>query len=727
MFTTNYIRNTLAPKPNILVIENNHNFVSDRFMILLPALKFFLPSNNGHCQRSYCTDGKSPIYSYSVLQVVAEEMKAFQSNPDPIQAVALIKAHGQKGNIGTVKTIYQTILQANKQNAFVFNTTISAFAKSEKPEQVLDVLNDMQKSKVSLTPVTVNILLSMLGRTKNLEIAQRALQQLRDSPEILFNNVDCTKLIQVFTTHSKPQLALELLNLIEKRNMIPDEITYTALLSAAANFGDSSFGKRIYSNMLKCQVVLSPALHNGLLNMYAMCGQFDTASSIFSTSLDDITAWNIMIKAYSKQHKEQLALDLFNKMPAHIKPDHITYTTLVTACASLGNIATGKLFHEQILKSSIKPTLELQSAIINMFCQFNDLDTAWNLFLQLLDQPNLEPSARTYTCLVAACANRRDLVRGKQLHADISKRGVKLDVYLLTALLNLYHKCGANEMIIDLFCQAKQTHLTLNSTAYTTLLAACAAQRNLALGEEIHQDIIANSVPQTLEMHTALIQLYINSGKADIAWNVFQQLNQLPSGCKPDAIMYACLLNAVGKNNLLDGKKLHQDLVAEQIPITPALQIALIKMYCQGNDFQTAKTILESFDHSLPEIKNAYTSAFAACADSGNIYIGKQLHESFMKKGVLPDVPLQTDLISMYAKAGEHATVKDLYKQMKQNELEPNAITYMCLLSSCAQQGDIILGRELHQEISAKKIPVTIELHTALISMYGKSGMKSYL
>ena len=49
----------------------------------------------------------------------------------------------------------------------------------------------------------------------------------------------------------------------------------------------------------------------------------------------------------------------------------------------------------------------------------------------------------TFVSLLKVCAQRKDLCKGTELHADIVKKGLlKKSPYLASALINMYAKCG---------------------------------------------------------------------------------------------------------------------------------------------------------------------------------------------------------------------------------------------------------------------------------------------
>jgi len=73
-------------------------------------------------------------------------------------------------------------------------------------------------------------------------------------------------------------------------------------------------------------------------------------------------------------------------------------------------------------------------------------------------------------------------------------------------------------------------------------------------------------------------------------------------------------------------------------------------------------------------------------------------------------------------KNGQMEKVLNLVEQMKQNEVKPTEITWIVIISACAEVAALDLGRKYHKEIINRKIKPNIILETSLINMYSKSG-----
>ncbi|KAI5062732.1 hypothetical protein GOP47_0023271 [Adiantum capillus-veneris] len=186
---------------------------------------------------------------------------------------------------------------------------------------------------------------------------------------------------------------------------------------------------------------------------------------------------------------------------------------------------------------------------------------------------------------------------------------------------------------------------------------------------------------------------------------------------------------------------------------------ALIAGYAQQGHGQDA---LNCYDKMQMEgvFPNAVTFIFAlkACGIIRAEGRGKQIHEEIAKHGILEgDLMLGNALVNMYAKCGALSKARQVleelparnivswstliigyaqygqghnalkcFRQMQEEGLTPNDVTFICLLKACASMGAADKGQEIHFEIARHGLlGKSIVLGNALVDMYAKCGALS--
>ncbi|KAE8730872.1 Transcription elongation factor (TFIIS) family protein, putative isoform 1 [Hibiscus syriacus] len=125
-----------------------------------------------------------------------------------------------------------------------------------------------------------------------------------------------TTLISAYVVNQKPQKALELFRKMQMLNVETDQVTLTVALSACADLGSLEMGKWIHTYVRqKLELQADLSLDNAFINMYAKCGEIQTARKLFdSIGEKDVTIRTSMIVAHALHGQASEALELFGEM-----------------------------------------------------------------------------------------------------------------------------------------------------------------------------------------------------------------------------------------------------------------------------------------------------------------------------------------------------------------------------------------------------------------------------
>ncbi|KAL5058604.1 hypothetical protein RYX36_030208 [Vicia faba] len=133
--------------------------------------------------------------------------------------------------------------------------------------------------------------------------------------------------------------SLYLFRLMQLTDIVPDESIFVSILSACAHLGASDIGVWIHRHLKQSKLVpFSVPLITSLLDMYAKCGDLETAKRLFKSMQErDIVCWNAMISSLAMHGDGKGALQLFYDMEkVGMKPDDITFIVVFTACSYSG-------------------------------------------------------------------------------------------------------------------------------------------------------------------------------------------------------------------------------------------------------------------------------------------------------------------------------------------------------------------------------------------------------
>lgn len=157
------------------------------------------------------------------------------------------------------------------------------------------------------------------------------------------------------------------------------------------------------------------------------------------------------------------------------------------------------------------------------------------------------------------------------------------------------------------------------------------------------------------------------------------------SGMQKDRTMLASLLRMCGNTtSLLQGKHVHSQLVETGLEGHPSIKRLLVQMYAKCR----------------------------AVDDAMEIFVN--MHQ--------PSVVLWNLMITVYLREGQGKEALLLFDGMQQKGVMTTKVTYICMLSACASQEDLVSGKMMHARVVMSKFKADIVLCTSLLNMYGNCG-----
>ncbi len=174
----------------------------------------------------------------------------------------------------------------------------------------------------------------------------------------------------------------------------------------------------------------------------------------------------------------------------------------------------------------------------------------------------------------------------------------------------------------------------------------------------------------------------------------------------------AALQNSVGKDdvNLIDCTQL----------IRGKCNVLFCSYKIAFSESADALAVLDIMDKRRLRIDPvAYITLLTVCTNSSDLASGKLVHKHLREKQVQLTLPLCNALIKFYGKCQDLPAAFSVFDNARQI-LKPNTVTYVCLLTSCAQSKNLERGKQVHQLIISELIEIPSDLYDALISMYIK-------
>jgi pentatricopeptide repeat protein len=96
--------------------------------------------------------------------------------------------------------------------------------------------------------------------------------------------------------------------------------------------------------------------------------------------------------------------------------------------------------------------------------------------------------------------------------------------------------------------------------------------------------------------------------------------------------------------------------------------------------------------------------------------------ERVFDKMEVRDVISWTAMIQGYAEHGPFGKAKEVFRQMQCNGIEPDLVTFICLIKACANQASLQEARWVHSIIEVAGFGSDLRVATSMVHMYAKCG-----
>ncbi|KAK9113616.1 hypothetical protein Syun_020413 [Stephania yunnanensis] len=231
-----------------------------------------------------------------------------------------------------------------------------------------------------------------------------------------------------------------------------DGVTLISVLTACGRLRDLELGKWIHEYVMEKGLSKNLNLITALIDMFAKCGEVDTARKLFDDILErDVVAWSAMISGYNQSGRCREALD----------------------CA----FETGKWLHSFIKRKKMKLTVTLGTALMDFYAKCGSVENSLKVFEKMPVK-----NVMSWTVLIQGLASNGEGRKALELFSLMLKKKTEPnDVTFIAVLSACSHTAGFIEEAHQFI---KNMPVEPNAVIWRTLLASCRVHKNVEIGEE---------------------------------------------------------------------------------------------------------------------------------------------------------------------------------------------------------------------------------------------------
>ncbi|KAK4766851.1 hypothetical protein SAY86_014602 [Trapa natans] len=314
--------------------------------------------------------------------------------PNDVTMIAVISACSQKGDLNIAQKIHEFI-KVEKVNCSlnVLNALLDMYVKCSCLNSAKEIFEAMETRDV----FSWTSMLNGFAKFGELDSARKLFDVMPER-----NLVSWNAMIAGYSQNNQPKEALELFGKMLELGLVPIENTLACVLSACGQIGCLETGQLIHNLFVRSNSVqFSVTLGNALIDMYAKCGQLDSAAQVFDMMpARDLVSWNSMINGCAVHGHASKALLLFDLMRrSGLKPDEITLVGVLSACNHCGLLNEAQEYFKNMEREfGVEPRVEHYSCMIDLYGRNGLLGEAHKLLIQM----PMEPSESTWGALLSA-------------------------------------------------------------------------------------------------------------------------------------------------------------------------------------------------------------------------------------------------------------------------------------------------------------------------------------
>ena len=558
----------------------------------------------------------------------------------------------------------------------------------------------------------------------------------------------------------------------------PDKYTFPYVVKACGALNSVKMGRIVHETVDLLGLKEDAFVGSSLIKLYAENGHLSDAHYLFDNiPQKDCVLWNVMLNGYVKNGDSGNAIKIFLDMRhGEIKPNSVTFACVLSVCASEAMLDLGTQLHGLAVSFGLELDSPVANTLLAMYSKCQCLEAARKLFDMMprsdlvswngiisgyvqnglmseaehlfrgMISAGIKPDSITFASFLPCVAELLSLEHCKEIHGYIVRHGVALDMFLKSALIDIYLKCrdvemarkilrqsssfdtvvctamisgyvlnGMNIEAVEAFRWLLQERMKPTSVTFASVFPAFAGLAALNLGKELHCSIIKNSLDRKCHVGSAVLDMYAKCGRLDLARRVFDRMTER------DAICWNSMITSCSQNG------------------RPGEAIDLFRqMGMEGTPYDCV----------------SISGALSACANLPALHYGKEIH-GFMIKGPLrSDLYAESSLIDMYAKCGNlnlsrrvfntmqgknevswnsiisaygnHGDLKEclsLFHEMLKNDIEPDHVTFIGIISACGHAGQVNEGiRYYHLMTEEYRIPARMEHYACMVDLFGRAG-----
>ncbi|KAL7618657.1 hypothetical protein Lser_V15G00493 [Lactuca serriola] len=478
--------------------------------------------------------------------------------------------------------------------------------------------------------------------------------------------------------------------------------------------------KIIHTHFLKTNAFHSnPEFSNYLLRCYYKASAFDHALKVFDAiPHPNINSWNLIISCHNGNLRYAESWGSFCRMHSlGFYPNEFTYGSAISGCIASNFVNCGKQLYSLALKDGFSLDGYVRSGMIDLFlksCNFNDAlrvfydescgnVVCWNAIISGAIKHNEDrlglnlfqqmcrglpsPNKFTFPSVFSACAKCQQLDLGRLVHGLVIKYGDGEDVFVSTAIIDFYSKCGQVDEAVKIFSRMS-VH---NVVSWTAIITGFVQKGEFESALQLFKEMLSLKVEINNYTLTSVLSACVNP---ILLFQIHCWICK--TGFYSDPTVKNSLINSYSRTGAVESSQ--QIFKDSKDSMNPSTWAAMITCFSQNGRLEKTFSLLKRmFREGLKPDKSCIPSVLSI---TDRLQLGEQIHCYTHKTGIFNNPLVGCSLFTMYSKCD---CLKESYKIFREIP-EKDEVSWASMIAGFTEHGFAYKAIELFQEMLVNHI-----------------------
>ncbi|KAE9598068.1 hypothetical protein Lal_00003904 [Lupinus albus] len=439
----------------------------------------------------------------------------------------------------------------------------------------------------------------------------------------------------------------------------------------------------------------------------------------------DTWGYNICIHAFGCWGELDTCLTLFKEMKDNnnngssvVAPDLCTYNSLITVLCKVGKVNDALIVWEELKGSGLEPDEFTYRIVIQGCCKSYRIDEALRVFNEMQNN-GFRVSTVVYNSLLDGLFKARKVLEACQVFEKMVEEGVKTSCWTYNILIDGLLKNGRAEAAYTLFCDLKKKGQLVDGITYSIIVLQLCREGQLEEALKLMEEMESRGFVVDLVTITSLLINIHKHGRWDWADRLMKHVregNLVPSVLKWKAGMEASLKNPPVKKkdftSLFPSKGDFSEIMSF---ITSAQDTGL-----DSNDSEIKDEEIDEWSSSphMDKLANQVNST----SYSSHLFTPTRGQRVQEKGPDSFDIDMVNTFLAIFLSKGKLSLACKLFEIFSDAGVDPVNYTYNSMMSSFVKKGYYTEAWAILTEMGEKLCPTDIATYNMIIQGLGKMG-----